>query len=1091
MNLYERDKNNRKLALNPRESFIVQAPAGSGKTELLIQRYLQLLAHAEKAPEEIIAITFTRKAAGEMRERITEALELAKQPEPKDAHKLLTWQLANKALALSQQKNWQLENNPNRLRIMTIDALSAMLNSQIPLLSGFGANVEIDKAPQNLYRGAAKRLLNYLKLDNSASKNALEFLLLKLDNNADTLVRLLEDLLKQREQWLPHIMSHYFDRESLRVLLEKSLEHIYNEALANIQKTEERELSHAIEFTLFANKNLKEFDRDNLEHWQLMADLFLTKEDALRKTVDKRNGFPPEEKAMKARITALLTHWSEDQTILLNLQALRRCPNATYTDSQWQMIDALLELLPLLTAELNVIFQEQGTIDFVEQTLGSLRALGNENEPTELALHLDYQIRHLLIDEFQDTSVVQFHLIEKIVGEWQPHDGRTLFIVGDPMQSIYRFRQAEVSLFLRLQQEPLRQISLTPLTLHCNFRSQQNIVDWVNQHLPHIMPSQIDLSLGAVPYTPAVTLKTDQQGLISFSLHEKSVKMSEAEFISEKIEQIKKNRPDDSIAILVKTRSQLNYIVTALIQKKINYQAIEIEALNKLSEIQDLISLIRALHDLADDIAWYAILRAPWCGLLLADLLNIAQIKDPHLSTNYLQSANPSYLDPSDIPIWYRLQSVEKSAGLRHFCRVIDDAFRLQSQMELADWLEHTWLQLGGAHLATENHPAIERFFEILREQQHDFNLSHFLKSIDKEHINPAISDKSAIQIMTIHKSKGLEFDHVFLPGLNKRDRNDDKKLLQWAQRISIHDTHDLVMAPIKPNSEAQDKICEYLSQLEKAKLSFEQARLLYVAVTRAKKSLHLSASMDLQKETAHAEKNSLLNLLWPQTKGYFVANLQTDQTVESYNQEKISLHRIKDFSKINAHHLNKVPERLNPPYSIKPISAKQIQAQITGTIVHEFLQSKNLNFVEDEIIKTKLRQHGVTDNNALATIQLALKNCRQDARAQWILQAHSEEKNELALNYIDEGELKTLIIDRTFVDSENVRWIIDYKTSQAFDDQLPEFLAAEKAKYLPQLTEYAKLFAQLEDRPIKLGLYFPLCLGWIEWEHAPYQLEC
>lgn len=1066
MNLFERDKKNRESALNPRQSFIVQAPAGSGKTELLIQRYLQLLAHAQKAPEEIIAITFTRKAAGEMRERITEALAATKQAAPQNPHKLITWQLANQALTLSQEKNWQLENNPNRLRIMTIDALSAMLNAQIPLLSGFGANVEIDKHPQNLYRAAAKRLLNYLKLEKSASKDALEFLLLKLDNNAETLARLLEDLLKQREQWLPHIMSHYFDRDALRILLEKSLQHICDEAFASTEQIEEKELEHAIEFTLFANKQLTEFDQTNLAHWQLLADLFLTKDDTLRKTVDKRNGFPPEEKVMKGRLIALLTHWADDQTVLLCLQALRNCPNKHYTEAQWQMIDALLELLPLLTAELNLIFQEQGTIDFIEQTLGSLRALGSENEPTELALHLDYQIRHLLIDEFQDTSVVQFHLIEKIVAEWQPNDGRSLFIVGDPMQSIYRFRQAEVSLFLRLQQEPLQQITLTPLTLHCNFRSQQNIVDWVNQHFPHIMPSAMDLSLGAVPYTPAVTLETNQQGLIDFSLHDKLSETNEAEFITNKIALLKKENPADSIAILVKTRSQLNYIIPALIEKKLNYQAIEIESLKNLSEIQDLISLTRALLHLNDHVAWYAILRAPWCGLELSDLLRIA----------------------SDTPIWHRLQNIENlslngATRLHHFCKVISGAFRQQSQMELADWLEQTWLQLGGAHLAQKNQPAIERFFEILREQQHNFDLKTFLKSIDKEHINPSIADKTAIQIMTIHKSKGLEFDHVFLPGLNKRDRNEDKKLLQWAQRVSMHDTHDLVMAPIKPNSEAGDKICDYLSQLEKSKLSFEQARLLYVAITRAKKTLHLSASLDYQKDPIGPEKNSLLNLLWPQNKTHFLNQKSNEQIQENNAIKKIQLHRIKDLRQIEIPKKNGSNERLNPPYSIKTIGSKQIQAQIIGTVVHEFLQMKKLVNIKPQLIATKLRQHGLIDSKALETVQLALENCHNDPRAQWILQAHAQEQNELALSYHEEGELKTLIIDRSFVDSDNVRWIIDYKTSQAINGPLAEFLATEKAKYLSQLTEYAKLFSGLEERPIKLGLYFPLCLGWVEWE--------
>ena len=159
---------------------------------------------------------------------------------------------------------------------------------------------------------------------------------------------------------------------------------------------------------------------------------------------------------------------------------------------------------------------------------------------------------------------------------------------------------------------------------------------------------------------------------------------------------------------------------------------------------------------------------------------------------------------------------------------------------------------------------------------------------------------------------------------------------------------------------------------------------------------------------------------------------------------------------------------------------------------MHEFLQTKKLIDPNLQLIATKLRQHGLIDSRAAETVKLALENCSKDPRAQWILQAHAQEQNELTLNYQEDGELKALIIDRTFIDSNNVRWIIDYKTSQVTDGLLTEFLAAEKTKHLPQLTEYAKLFAGLEDRPIKLGLYFPLCLGWVEWEFnkdlVPYE---
>src|SRR5438270_4761431 len=129
-----RDAAERARALDAARSFIVQAPAGSGKTELLIQRCLVLLARVER-PEEITAITFTRKAAAEMRNRVLEALALARhEPRPSEAHKARTWELGRAVLERNDALGWALEDSASRLRVQTIDALCASLTRQMPVL---------------------------------------------------------------------------------------------------------------------------------------------------------------------------------------------------------------------------------------------------------------------------------------------------------------------------------------------------------------------------------------------------------------------------------------------------------------------------------------------------------------------------------------------------------------------------------------------------------------------------------------------------------------------------------------------------------------------------------------------------------------------------------------------------------------------------------------------------------------------------------------------------------------------------------------------------------------------------------------------
>ena len=141
--LLREDENARRDALDATRSFLVQAPAGSGKTELLIQRLLALLARVDE-PERILALTFTRKAAGEMRERVVDALSAAARAEPLDPgqpHLAVTRELAHAVLAQDARRGWALALHPARLRIMTFDALTTWIVRNAPFAAGLGPAV--------------------------------------------------------------------------------------------------------------------------------------------------------------------------------------------------------------------------------------------------------------------------------------------------------------------------------------------------------------------------------------------------------------------------------------------------------------------------------------------------------------------------------------------------------------------------------------------------------------------------------------------------------------------------------------------------------------------------------------------------------------------------------------------------------------------------------------------------------------------------------------------------------------------------------------------------------------------------------------
>ena len=893
----------RQRALDPHQSFIVQAPAGSGKTELLTQRYLILLSHAKKAPEEIIAITFTRKAAAEMRARISQALQFAQTAKPNQGdYRHTTWSLAQAVLKRDHELNWQLIRNPNRLRILTIDALSAFLCRQTPLLTQFGATPDVCEQAAPLYQLAAQRLLKDA-FNNPEWKKHIEHLLLHIDNDAKKCEELFSSLLGHRDQWLPHIIYSYTHHKTLRDTLENSLKNIALEKMQMAAKTmpsqlrqiilllahhagnyfvdnqPEHALSHCAQWHWTLKPNLTE-----TESWIALSNLLLTKEGNLRKAVDIRSGFAPKDPNKSLMLSALMELDSHPEFIDM-LQAIQILPPILYDKLQWETITALTTLLPLLAAQLTLIFQEKKQIDFLELNAAALKALGNEESPTDLSLYLDYQIQHLLIDEFQDTSVTHMHLLEKLIAGWQPNDGRTLFLVGDPMQSIYRFRNAEVGLFLRAQQQGIGSIALESLTLTMNFRSQENLVQWFNTTFHAIFPASSDISTGRVPYTPAIAARA---AIHDSHAHFYSTDNNEDEAtqLIEKIIAIKKNSPTDSIAILVRSRSQLASIIPALQKQSLDLQATDIDSLSERPEIRDLLTLTCALHHRADRIAWLSILRAPWCGITLQDLEIIA-----------LQAQKKT--------IWETLLTIElidlSEDGLRRlqFLRhQLKLAFKKQSQLSLSAWVEGIWLGLNGPACLLkpiELHNA-RAYFNLLSSMSTlSFSLETLIEKCESLFANPTQVSQSAIQILTIHKSKGLEFDHVFLPGLHRKIPSDDQRLLQWLERVNAFGGDDLILAPIKSIKQSSDPIYDYLKHTENEKQYHEITRLLYVAATRAKKSLHLFSEVKYDEKNNKPKtpaKGSFFEKLWPAIESS-VHIPPSKQTAESTAETASGLQRL------------------------------------------------------------------------------------------------------------------------------------------------------------------------------------------------------
>ncbi|MDC1513127.1 UvrD-helicase domain-containing protein [Porticoccaceae bacterium] len=1148
------DLQQRRQALDASQSFIVSAPAGSGKTGLITQRVLRLLCTVDN-PEEILSITFTRKAAREMASRIHSALrQAAYTPRPLDEYQAQTWDLAAAAVERNRQLGWNLLDMPGRLRIQTIDGFCRYIASQFALETKFGPIPEPSEQPQVHYQSAARALLDKIEEAGPVAEQ-LAVLLAHTGNDMARCETLLSELLGKREQWLPLIYdagknSQYFQQVIEQVVadnllqLDEALMPIAGEfielvdfAAQHIAPKDNLALSELGSFT-----ELPEIGLEGVSQWKLILGLLVTKGNEPRKTITVKQGFPSDKKEIKARLMVLLD-WCRERPELNEIIAnVMHLPDAEIDQSQQKILDALGFLLPLLAAQLDVIFQQQGQCDYPAITLAALNALEPEAEDgvvSDITLRLDYQLRHILVDEFQDTSAAQIKLLEQLIGGWQPDDGRTLFLVGDAMQSLYGFRNANVGLFLNAQRHPVGPVQCTPLTLSSNFRSQEGIIQWVNSAFSAAFPACADISRGAIPYSPSVAVKAADKGQsVSFQgFAGDDHKSDEASYIAELCSDLRDHSPRESIAILVRGRGHLRSIIPALREAKLYWQAIDITPLASRMPVIDLLSLTRALLSPADKIAWLAVLRAPFCGLSLGDLLAVANSVENHSENRYQQSnailaplislLEDSFSHPSSQTSSLPLTRHGQQA-LQRIVPLLQAAWNNRGRANLRATVEQLWIDLGGPATLQDSADLSDArsYLDLLENWQTGATLSDwnsFQLAVDKLYAAPSPDDsgsessdgsaKSVIQIMTIHKAKGLEFDHVILPGLSRGSGSDKKQLLRWQQHIDEHSDSSLIMAPLGAHDEEDDSVYSYLKREDSLKTRLESTRVLYVAATRAVRRLYLCGTVKQLKSGAWQPtgKTTLLTPIWSSIEEgldqgiYKVKESASKSASKGSSDEPIEVPSLR--------HIRRLDGQFQPPQrpdasanlgtpetgaesSTDADTSLSSRARSLGTVLHRTLKqlaNDGLDHWPQSRIEqlpatwaAQLRELGMLARpDELKRLLEAVDRMLADQRGRWILEAHEQAQCEQALGYrySDRGKVGTSVIDRTFID-DGIRWIIDYKLSQPAEGESDaQFMRRQTTAYSAQLSHYATLYRSMQPNPVRCALYFPQIPMFIELE--------
>lgn len=1120
LELMQADKQSRTDALDVERSAIVQAPAGSGKTELLIQRFLKLLAIVNH-PEEILAITFTRKAAFEMQSRVIGALRLARDGAAPDAeHERTTFRAASVALARDREFDWNLIQSPGRLRIQTVDAFGAGIARSVPLSSGLGGiGATVTGAEMNaMYRAAAAATLDSLDTEDELGES-VERVLLHLDNHTGRYLSYLARMLAYRDQWLAMTGSGLSDPQkgsAVRRQLEKNIENIVVQHLSRV-----RELipeSCVVELLSLISYGVDNLQKDEKpDHplcavaggnelpgmaagdrvaWQAIAGLLLTRQGAWRKSINKNDGFPAGDSGQKQSLYELIHDLSHVPALDDSLRRVRTLPAPRYVDKQWDVLLALLKLLPLAVVELQRMFSERGVSDHIQVALAANNALGPVDEPGDIALMLDYSIRHLLVDEMQDTSLSQYGLLKKLTAGWMSGDGRSLFCVGDPMQSIYRFRDAEVGQFLLARQNGIGEVKLDSLILRRNFRSGEHLVHWFNTIFSQILPLHDDVSTGAISYSASVPVDAHANAgayqihpLFGVSPEE------EAQRTLAIIKACLQENTGEGVAVLVRSRTTLPALTHELRLAHVPYQAVEIERLTNLPEIIDLVALTRALCHESDRLAWLALLRGPWVGLNWTDIHGVV--------SNDARSTVTELLDDADRIAGLSADAVERITRFRERIAVYTRGGATEA---LRDRVEMAWYALGGPSMLrdVEQLDNVYRFLDVIAKIEAAGSLADVRdleRMLDQERVSSRVDPDCQLQIMTMHKAKGLQFDHVVLHGLGRAARIGDKAVLSWMINTGSDGSNEMIISPLGPRSEIEnDPLHQFIETTARDKERLELDRLLYVACTRARKSLHLVGNVGLTPDGQSYRRpsaRSLLHRLWPAIEPDYEQAFAESRIAENaahYDNDEPHL------AKPVLRRLTIAPPSAAPQLPGLPPTADQSvagseskveykwvgsAARHAGTIVHRWLQriTDGIANIDGRNIATLrpisrlwARGLGVSNEEIEAVcdrVAVALEKISADEKGRWLLQGAG--KTELALSGVIDGRVQSVIIDRIRIDDKGVHWIVDYKTSTHEGADLEGFLEQEADRHRPQLEKYAAIYGNLTDAPVRTALYFPL----------------
>lgn len=935
----------------------VTANAGTGKTTVLVKRYIDILLHsfdetsAESRslidtfnPKNILAITFTKKAAAEMKLKVIKRIQDMIEDKLESGEKNISRKLYDLKV---------IRNSIGAARISTIHSFCSSLLRDFSVEAGILPNF-FEFSESEIARLERETIINVAEgwlLSKDDSKSSFSRSILELVSK-DDLIKLIHDVLQKRNIFEALDALYNLDNE---MILEKRNKFLADYIMELIPKFKILyDLSTTIDINKLPKKKQSEFEEANSVFEMMMDDFDKGDfEDSIYNIIEFFNNaikifsvyFTSNSKKFYSHIIknsdeyACEIAFSEFEDHFSDIYKIKEA--LSYYELDNSMLDitrAIFEMCKEIIQEMDEEKLELNGLDFDDLLIKSRDLLKNENVRKKAISNLDY----IMVDEFQDTNDIQYDIIKSLIPELTNNNSEksniNLFIVGDGKQSIYAFRNADVRVFMQARKDiqNLNQRSIDSgeiskeiktyneniishnddiltgkLDLKVTFRLNPVPASFVNYICRDLMKS--DISEYDVEYSELIGVKGAEKlfngeghniGNVSVLLSEDGVEneaMSIANYIFKIMndpefliidDENKERRPKFSdIGILSRKKKSFEYIGSALSQFNIPYIIHSGEGFFNAQEILDITSFLKFMHNPKDDISFASILRSPFFDIYDDKIYQISLEKGETLWEKFQLWVKNNYQAQLKLN-----EGVSLEAPVRAY-NILTEMLSLAPRLTLSQLImkildECSWFSTVSISPGSRQKEAnMEKFIQFARDfEERGFkNIYDFVEELEfiqsQEFREPEasfVSGEDAVAIMTIHAAKGLEFPLVILCDTNSGT--------QGNSRFFINDEFGI---SLKMNNKLQDGYSHKVDtpikfiagKILDMAVSAEEKRLLYVAMTRAISNLVISSNLKTTKNGYSAPKSFLKLIL----EGL-------DYNIEDITSDKIS---IKDNFKI------------------------------------------------------------------------------------------------------------------------------------------------------------------------------------------------